>query len=408
MKRETLSICPFYGGKGRMAHFIADRLNYDDSDIFVTPFGGMCRVLLNKPRHEVEFYNDYSSGLTALIGILSNPDTAYQFIHRLDDETYYDEAVFDHYKAIYDNADNDLEEQEYEKLRQLLIKKEICTPFTAKHLLNYILGLETALRGDSVKEGYAKFEQVMQDNKSFKGKFQHICKNWDALYQLKEMQGFLPRPVDMGEYVSDMDLAMATYVVFQQSRSAMGKAWSEQKFKTNAQYKKQITKLYDCAERLEGVGVFQIDALDFFINYQDGIEDIEPDFSTLAGWMNDPRVMMYCDPSYIDVKDEEELLEGIDIDGVDSLSDALRERGRREPKNLGRSYSRSFGYAEQEKFVRCIQKARCRVLVSNYDSPLYNKYLNENTGWRKETFETFTSVGSKKDSKRTEAIWYNY
>ncbi len=156
--------------------------------------------------------------------------------------------------------------------------------------------------------------------------------------------------------------------------------------------------------------MFQIDAFDFFINYQDRIEDLGPDFSTLAGWMNDPRVMMYCDPSYIAVKDEEELLKGIDIDGVDSLSDAIREKykDKRTPKNLGRSYARSFSYEEQEKFVRCIQTARCRVLVSNYDLILYNKYLNENTGWRKETFETFTGAGSKKNSKRTEAIWYNY
>lgn len=248
-----------------------------------------------------------------------------------------------------------------------MIKNKICTPLTAKRLLDYILGLEAELKGDSVKAGYAIFEQVSRDNKSFEGEFQHICKKWDALYELKETQGFLPRPADMGVYVSDMDLAIATYVVFQQSRSAMGKVWSEQKFKTNEQYKRQITKLYDCAERLEGVGVFQIDAFDFFINYQDGIEDTGPDFSILAGWMNDPRVMMYCDPSYIAVKHEEELLEGIDIDGVDSLSDAIREkyRDRREPKNLGRSYARSFSYEEQEKFVRCIQKARCRVLVSN-------------------------------------------
>lgn len=50
-----------------MAHFIVDRLNYDDSDIFLTPFGGMCRVLLNKPRHKDENYNDYSPGLNALM-----------------------------------------------------------------------------------------------------------------------------------------------------------------------------------------------------------------------------------------------------------------------------------------------------------------------------------------------------
>ena len=85
--KPTLSIAPYYGGKGRMAHFIADRINYDDTDVFITPFGGMCRVLLNKPRHREEFYNDFSAGLNALMRVLSSPEQAVEFIHRLEDET---------------------------------------------------------------------------------------------------------------------------------------------------------------------------------------------------------------------------------------------------------------------------------------------------------------------------------
>lgn len=87
--------------------------------------------------------------------------------------------------------------------------------------------------------------------------------DWVEAYQVKENTGFLERSSDLGLYVSDMDLALATYVVFQQSRDGMGQTWSAEKFKTNDQYKRQIAKLFDCAERLEGVEVYQIDAMAF-------------------------------------------------------------------------------------------------------------------------------------------------
>lgn len=434
-KRETLSIAPYYGGKGRMAHFIADRLNYDDSDIFVTPFGGMCRVLLNKPRHKVECYNDYSSGLNALMRILSDPVKSIEFIHRLEDETVYSEDEFDKQKAIFNYVENDLEKQEHEKLRRMLIDEEITTPYTANKFLDALIEQtldyytdkpteadtdteKDSLKGDysdSVKSAFKTLLARLKDDKLFEVKFQSIFDNWVRLYQLKKDDGFLERSNDIGEdCYSDMDLAIATYVVFQQSRDGMGQAWSAEKFKTNDQYRRQIAKLFDCAERLEGVEVFQIDAVDFFrefkfidVNLPD--EEIDPGFLMLNEWINNPRVMMYCDPSYISVESEKRLLEGIDVDNTPRLSDAIKKKfGDRMPKNLGEIYAMSFGYDDQEKFLRCIQKAKCRILVSNYDLQLYNKYLNEETGWRREEFHTTTGVGSKKDNKRTEVIWYNY
>lgn len=434
--RPVLSIAPYYGGKGRMAHFLADRLNYDDTDIFVTPFGGMCRELLNKPRHSVECYNDFSSGLTALMQILSNPDRATEFIHRLEDETDHSQETFDKYKAIFDNAETDLEEQEKEKLRRFLIDKKIISSASSNKLLKELIaqvfndlfeeaddnGLaEEVDNGNSVEEvsyfiktAFVKLKQRLRGDTNFRDEFQKLFDNWIQLYQLKEKQGFIERSADMGEYVTDMDLAIATYVVFQQSRDGMGKVWSKEKFKTNAQYRKQIVKLFDCAERLEGVQVFQIDAVDFFREFafvDENIpdEEIDPDFLILNSWINNPRVMMYCDPSYIGVENEAMLLRGVDVDSAECLCDAIMAvNNGKLPKNLGEIYAKSFGYDDQEKFLRCIQQARCRIMVSNYDLVLYNKYLNEDTGWRREIFETTTGVGSKKDNKRTEVIWYNY
>ncbi|NLK98962.1 MAG: hypothetical protein GX272_12960 [Epulopiscium sp.] len=421
--KPTLSIAPYYGGKGRMAHFIADRLNYDDSDIFVTPFGGMCRVLLNKPRHKIECYNDYSSGLQALMRVLSHREMATELIHRLYDETEYSQDEFNKQKAIFDNAEIDLEVQEKERLRQLLLLKKIVSPTTANMVLDEIrkevMTPSQKIHGDrkisaSVKGAIQTLKSTLESDSVFREEYKQQLSNWIELYELKAERGYIERTQDIGESVSDITLAMATYYVFQCSRDGMGQTFTEYKFKDTDHYLKQVMKLYDCAERLEGVQIYQIDAVDFFREFtflDDDIpdENINPNYLILNRWINNPRVMMYCDPSYISVEDERKLLDGIDIDNADCLSDTIREKySKKMPKNLGKVYARSFGYDEQEKFLRCIQKAKCRILVSNYDLALYNKYLTKDNNWRREEFITSTGVGGKVDNTRIEVIWYNY
>lgn len=408
--KSTLSIAPYYGGKGRMAHFIAERLDYSDSDVFVTPFGGMCRVLLNKPRHKLECYNDFDSGLCSLMRILSDPQKAVELIQRLYYKTEYSQGEFDRQKAIYDYAKTDLEEYSRERLRQALIMHGIATPHGAGKLLDKIFS--QTMQGEK-KPMPAELKNALAKDAAFQTQFTDLLADWLDAYQIKE-QAILERTPDIGKYISDMDLAVATYVVFQQSRDGMGQAWSKEKFKTTDQYLKQVLELYECAERLEGVEVFQIDAIDFFREFQFvdvNLPDEEADqgFLRLNEWINNPRVMMYCDPSYISVEDEAKLLEGIDVEQEDSLSEAIeRKYAGKMPRNLGKVYARSFGYDDQENFLRCIQKARCRILVSNYDLMLYNKYLNESTGWRREEFITTTGVGGKIDNTRIEVVWYNY
>lgn len=447
-KRDTLSIAPYFGGKGRMAHFIADRLNYDDSDIFVTPFGGMCRVLLNKPRHKIECYNDYGAGVTALMRILSDPVRSVEFIHRLEDETVYSEEEFNKQKAIYDWSEGYLDDIIKKQLKRMLTEEDdlgsyIASSVSADDFLDEMInhsfyGKELSDRR-VFKKIYTRLAERLKIDSTFAEEFKRLYHDWEEIYELRENQGVLKRAGDMGvkaisnmdlsiatyttaipKVITDMDLAIATYVVFQQSRDGIGKAWSAEKFKTNDQYRRQIAKLFDCAERLEGVEVFQIDAMVFFRNmmFVDPdlpLGEVPEQFQILNEWINNPRVMMYCDPSYISVDDEEKMLDGIDVENVDCVWEAIQKHHKekakkkgRLPRNLGKVYAMSFNYDDQEKFLRCIQKAKCRILVSNYDLQLYNKYLNEDTGWHREEFHTTTGVGSKKDNKRVEVIWYNY
>ena len=410
-----------------MAHFIADRLDYSNTDIFVTPFGGMCRVLLNKPRHKVECYNDFSSALCALMTVLADPAKADELIHRLYDETEYSEELFNKHKDILDYVENDLEVQARKKLRGILIDKKVVSSVLAGKLLE-LLGqyasdfsalafnedeFTPVKHSPKIVTGINSLKEYISTDEEFEKQFM----DWIRLCKLRGKEGYLPRSFDMEKNaaVSEMDLAMATYVVYSQSRDGMGKAWAKGKFNDPEQYKKRILRLYDCAERLEDVNVYQIDAMDFFRRWGQG-KDLDSLYYVMNEWISSPDVMMYCDPSYISEKSEERLLREIDVDNVDSLSEAIKEKykgkgkgkGKKEPENLGKIYSMSFSYDEQEKFLRCIQNARCRILVSNYDLKLYNKYLNESTGWRREEFQTTTSVGGKAGNTRTEVIWYNY
>ena len=52
-----LSVVGMYGAKKRFCKYI-NTLMPHDIEIYIEPFGGSASVLLNKPRHKTEIYND--------------------------------------------------------------------------------------------------------------------------------------------------------------------------------------------------------------------------------------------------------------------------------------------------------------------------------------------------------------
>jgi site-specific DNA-adenine methylase len=364
-----LSIFPYYGGKARMAALIADRLNYNDTQIYVEPFCGGCRTLLAKPRHGVEMVCDIDEGINALIGALANPDTARELIYRLS-RTEYSKDEFDRAKRIYDSGKKGVygRVKEYldEQVREIEAKLRNCDPKEKKELCDALRHLLQFYEMD--KKAWAEAEDLTMS------------------------------AADHADF--ELKLAVSTYVVYTQSRDAMGKIWSGRK--NPELYKKRMERLWSCAERLEGVELMSTDATHLFYCLGDG--------SYFFDWLQDPRVMFYLDPSYISPESEGALLEGIDAEKENSLSDAIERRcgEGKLPANLGGVYVKSFGYREQENFVASVADARCKVMISNYDLILYKKYLTEEKGWKSFRFLTKTSVGGKADNTRVEVCYYNY
>ena len=82
-KLEPLTAIPYYGGKSKLAYLIADLLPYDDCNSYIEGFGGSARVLLNKPRHAVEIYNELTTSVYTFFKCLADEEQAEQLISQL-------------------------------------------------------------------------------------------------------------------------------------------------------------------------------------------------------------------------------------------------------------------------------------------------------------------------------------
>ena len=96
----------------------------------------------------------------------------------------------------------------------------------------------------------------------------------------------------------------------------------------------------------------------------------------LAMFLKRPATLVYLDPPYFTKREHEYVIDA-------------NERGFHE-----------------ELLALCC-KAKCMILLSGYDTPLYNEKLSEKDGWERRIIETHTRDTSGKDYARTEVLWLN-
>ena len=67
----------------------------------------------------------------------------------------------------------------------------------------------------------------------------------------------------------------------------------------------------------------------------------------------------------------------------------------------GKQYRYEMSDADHEELLETILTSRAKIMISGYDSELYNRYL---VGWRIESFQAQAQQGRA----RTETVWMNY
>ena len=411
---KVLSPFPYYGGKARMSKIICNMLDYDNTDLYIEPFGGGCRTLLNKKRHDAEIYNDFGYGLTTFFSVMQDQDKLNELIEQLTKNPptreMFDELVLERMED-----EDRLNTSTNTRLKSLLIGCKRRTPHkyfndcikainhedydviveVLEKILGdtYCLGVIEPLEEEQIRKYYKLYtdfwnkvrEDVEKEVKVAKWKFdvewnQRIATTQDTRKQFELHRDRFVKQIktsvinrftdeilnsnESGSTVSDVRMAFMIFQLYYSSRDGMGNVWSEKKNRDIRAYYRAVNNLYNIAERIRDVIITQVDALDLIRQYR----------------VND-NVMIYLDPSYLKPKDEH--------------------------RNLGIIYKMSYTYEDHEKLLKEITKpdTMAKVLISNYDVALYNDYLAD---WNKTYFRTTTGVGSKKNNKRVEVLWKNY
>lgn len=105
---------------------------------------------------------------------------------------------------------------------------------------------------------------------------------------------------------------------------------------------------------------------------QEGLELVQGDASSyLSSFSYEGNELIYADPPYL-------------------------TETRRRPK----IYRFEYDHAQHELLLKILRGVPCNVMISGYDSPLYNQMLH---GWRKISFMAKTHV-----DLREECVWMNY
>lgn len=394
-----------------MAPLICDLIDYKHTNLYIEPFGGACRVLLNKPRHEQEIYNDFGYGLTTFFETLGNQQLSQEVIDALvrltpSEELFYQMRNYkqEHEQELTDNLQQQCksfvwncwkkyQSPELKKLHRAVCNKEykrildIADQKINSGVIKDIHDMKTFNKflslyrqyWDIVETDYREeYDNAMLD---FETVWKSRNANSKTCNKQKYQREFCHRQAlnRIADYTSDtivsngaeqdndpVQMAVATFITYYLSRDGMGLEYSSVKNQSIDRYYSHLQYLKDIAQRFEGVVVTQVDALYLVANY-----------------CKYENVMMYLDPSYL-------------------KPDDLK-------KDLGKGiYARSFEREEHERLANIIKDAKAKIILSNYEVEPYLSILSENKGWKKYYYDTHTSVGSKKDNKRTEVLWYNY
>lgn len=458
---KKLNCMSYYGSKAVMCDFIADKLDYNNSKVYIELFGGAGNVLLNKPRHEIEVYNELDLGVYTLFKVLGNKEYTQLLVEELTRNSNYNTACFnealEYRNSVQDNPFKEIGRSlnQYikyiEKKYRLDLYKDYATSKADDVVIRNILvqnvsdkiseddkeygnkclneycrlmdkyyinidGLISEMTSNinyvDLLEGRNSYKKKMvqypfkymvllnridilqsirdkynTDNEAFKSQIIYDIDDSLLKYTTAVEKLLNEEPINHARYANknginiddDIRLAKNTYIVHTMSRDGIGKDFSNNKFSTEEEYKAHLINLYEVSERLSNVLILNEDAFNFF-----NIDFIRNKLNNND--IAEKDILFYCDPPY------------------------LKENSDNENEyNPGLLYKTGgFTYKHQEDFLQLLYDKPYKMLVSNYNNSLYQKYLNINNGWKYIEYETKTTVGGSKDNNRTEILWYNY
>lgn len=402
---ERINVVKYYGSKAMMFQDVIDRLDYDNTKVYLEIFGGGASVLLNKPKHDIEIYNELNFGMYTLFSVLSNYERGIELRERLKEVQYTKESF---QKALeYKNAfEDDAQKENERKLRQFITEiekkhnldnfreyKRYYLDYCKKHCEKYNTKECTKANCNKRNRIDEKIDKTLKSTSltvEEKKRARKLVKEYQeikkGIFRNKKIEEYKE-----GEENKEIDVAMATFIVQNMSRDGMGKHFANME-KGESNFQNKVYNLIDAIDRLRDVIVICENARDLISreNLNKVLMEKGVDIQNIPDW----QLMYYVDAPYL-----EEI----------TVTLEKRERGIN-AGNPGKLYkSGGFSYVEHAMLLNEMKEHEAKFLVSNYRDAefYYDTYLNAGAGWRYTEYPTKTTVGGA-GRERTEILWQNY
>lgn len=168
--------------------------------------------------------------------------------------------------------------------------------------------------------------------------------------------------------INDLDKALLTFVLISQSYNNTRRQFSRGEYDTESYQRKIRSNLPRIYERLQGIRVYNRNALDI-----------------IKEMVDNPDVQMYLDPPY---------LHSLRGEGADKV------------------YFKEMKDIDHVRMLEVIQDAKCRILLSGYHADkndLYDTYLLSH-GWKSQELTKVVKSSQRKEERdiASEWVWFNY
>lgn len=460
---NRLNVITYYGGKATLCDTISNQIEYRNSKVYIELFGGGASILLNKPKHTYEIYNEIDTGVYTLFKMLSNwndgwelyyslRDTVYsrdvferslfireqylmsgcerigralyRYIKRLENKYGYDlmrdfkksggldERIIQKIKG-FDTLNNDEVDEgmwlskENNKYMESIRKDADCILVRTRDILEGILeilkkqekGKKETAIEKAINKEYSKIKNISLKNISPLRKC-IICN--EILETLKKLN------------ITDDVLVASIYASLYLIEQIYDQLYSFDMDKKPCTWEEELELalatfvVFNMSHDGKGEKFANIaNGDDLFFNKTQNLLDV-------IERMNGVTVTNYdCFTALKDIKktfhleryEDEEIFIYLDPPYLQATGSSSKDKNY----NPGMVYKHGFGYDDHKRLLGLVQSLPFKAAVSNYrdNNSVYDSYLNEENGWHSLEFETFTPVGGVARD-RTEVLWMNY
>lgn len=306
-----------------MSPLICSLLDYENTVLYIEPYGGGCRTLLSKKPHEQEIYNDFGFGLTSFFKVMADSEKTEQLIDMLlanePSREEFDRLVIRRMSAedrLNTSSSELLSVMALESFKRYNIgkfkdlRKQIRSEdykgiintldviLHTKHIANKLEPLEelqywhyyelysqywslvVQSYEDCLEDAAIDFENAWVEDEKMAlpeagTRLAELYENGKQRYMIERAMAAVHSHTDdilttneEGETISDLEMAFTIFQLYYCSRDGMGQVWSAEKNKDSKAYYRAVSNLRNISERMENVTIAECDALDLIRQYR--------------------------------------------------------------------------------------------------------------------------------------------